>query len=90
MFEEVLSLLEDPERLLRVTGLDREITREARHQHVRAFDAKVSDLSRAITDKAADALEAGLDPTLIAAAVEKLERKRDELIARRERESRSS
>lgn len=85
MFEEVLSFLEDPERLLRVTGLDTEVTREAQHQQVRALDAKVADLSRAITDKAAGALEAGLDPTLIAAAVEKLERKRNDLIARRER-----
>jgi site-specific DNA recombinase len=85
VFEEVLSFLDDPERLLRVTGLDREETREEQRESVRALDTRIANLLRAITDKAADALEAGINPTLIAAAVEKLERDRDALVERRAR-----
>ncbi len=85
VFEEVLAFLDDPQRLLAVTGLDKDESDESRREHVRTLDAKIQNLSVAITDKAADALAAGLSPTLIAAAVEKLERQRDELIARRER-----
>ena len=84
VFEEVLAFLDDPKRLLAVTGLDTDETDESRREHVRTLDTRIQNLSVAITDKAADALAAGLDPTLIAAAVEKLERQRDDLVTRRE------
>lgn len=71
--------------MLRVTGLDREETQEEQRENLRALDTRMANLSRAITDKTADALEAGLSPTLIAAAVEKLERDRDALVERRSR-----
>jgi site-specific DNA recombinase len=85
VFEEVLAFLDDPKRLLEVAGLDKDETDESRREQIRTLDARIARLSEAITDKAADALEAGLSPTLIASAVAKLERDRDDLIERRER-----
>jgi hypothetical protein len=84
VFEEVLEFLDDPKRLLAVAGLDKDETESERREHVRTLDTKIENLSVAITDRAASALDAGLDPTLIAAAVEKLERQRSDLVARRE------
>lgn len=84
VFAEVLDFFEDPERLLAATGLDEDDDAEAHREQLRAMDRKIANLSEAITGRAASALEEGISPTLMAAACGRLERERDELVARRE------
>lgn len=80
---QIVPLLEDPERLLALTGLDVEESEAMQRQQLKKLDAKVANLSTAITQRAAAALSSGVDPTLIAAAVEELERERSALVERR-------
>ena len=80
---QIVPMLEDPKRLLEITGLDVEDTEDMQRLQAKALDAKIANLSTAITKRAASALTAGLDPTLIAAAVDQLEVERTVLIERR-------
>jgi hypothetical protein len=84
-FEEVLSFLEDPKRLLAVTGLDKEETQESRREALRTLDAKIANLDEAITNRVADALSHNVPGDRIASAVEKMESDLASLIERRER-----
>jgi hypothetical protein len=78
----LMPLLEDPKRLLELTGLDREDDARAVGDQVRLLDAKIATLDDTLTKRVADALTAGMSPDRIAKATKQLE---DELASLRER-----
>jgi Resolvase, N terminal domain/Recombinase/Recombinase zinc beta ribbon domain len=73
---EIVPLLSDPKRLLELTGLDQEDTRAVHREQTKVLAARIDNLTEAITQRAAQALKSGIDPDLIAAAVQELERER--------------
>jgi hypothetical protein len=82
---QIVPCLEDPKWLLEVTGLDKDVTKDRVRAQGKTLDTKIKNLTSAITHRAADALAKGLDPALIAAAVEQLEDQRDALLTQREK-----
>jgi hypothetical protein len=76
VWRQIVPLLSDPKRLLSLTGLDREDTQLVHREMVIVLDARIENLTEAITKRAAQALKSGLDPALIASAVEELEREK--------------
>jgi DNA invertase Pin-like site-specific DNA recombinase len=85
VLEQVMPLLEDEQRLLELTGLDREDDGGKRMgEQVKVLDAKIANLDEAITAGYARALKAGLDPERMQAAVAQLEKERQTLAEKRE------
>jgi len=82
---QIVPLFEDPERLLAITGLDKEDDENAAQATLRQMDAKIATLERAVTERAADALTHGLAPDLIASAVAHLQGQLETLRSRREK-----
>jgi hypothetical protein len=75
VWDEVYDLLTDEERLLALApgGSDARQSASAAAQEVERLDAQIANKEKAVTQRAADALEAGLSPELIQAAVGQIE-----------------
>ena len=75
VWDEVYDLLTDEERLLALApgGPTAKRTAGAAAQEVDRLDAQIANKEKAITQRAADALEAGLSPELIQGAVTQIE-----------------
>lgn len=78
----IVPLLEDPKRLLQLTGLDKEDDSEAFADEVKRLDARICDLDEALTARVAEALASGIAVERIAKVTQRLE---DDLVTLREK-----
>jgi site-specific DNA recombinase len=69
----IVPLLEDPKRLLELTGLDKEDDAQSFADEVKRLDARIADLDEALTQRVADALAAGMLADRVAKVTQRLE-----------------
>jgi recombinase/recombinase-like zinc beta ribbon protein len=84
VFWQIVPLLDDPKRVLAITGLDKE-GKDVAKDELKRLDAKIANLEEARTARAADALAKAVSADVLAKAVAQIESDREPLYERKEK-----